>query len=837
VADFHRTLKNNKILVFFMIFTFLYMSCFSSCARSNGQDRAGAGQPSGRVDRAEQSEEPCGCPPAEQTGGSQLDKGQIADRLARYHEALVQSTAEIPRDSFDPRAIMDKIGHDPKACFQWVRDNTSLVPYKGVLRGPRGVLMDRLGNSLDRALLLSTMLKEAGREVRLAHALLAPQDAGALLDKISGIAATPPPAGQEKSSSIDAKISEQAAAHGLKVEELRSAHVRLFEDSARFSREAGERAVEQSGRVREAVGDTSEARGLEAAERRAATEALKDHWWVQVLDGSAWLDLDASSPDMNPGQVVQPADKSVLPDALPQSAFHSVEIRLLIERLEAGRLIKSPVLECSVKPFELMGEGIYLDHYAMNWPENESVFSGKDGQDRLKELVLQQNEWLPVLRLGSKQVTGGSFSETGEINKRPGQKSGGGIGGIAGGIFGALGGGTQEKPQKESALTAEWIEYRIEAPGKPVRIVQRQLFDLIGPSARKSNDLTNFKITESGRLRRGLAMLAEVEIVLQVCGLSPEYVSHVLATKLLSSWDALSAMVLRSESQRGFFDNVKKVPPLPGPVFGLAAARREWSPVRDQVYFSCPNILTGIGGVRQTTAGDILSYKALDIVDNSMAVLPGAKLGPFQTRLQQGVLDTNAEDFVLSSLGKTAEGTAALFAQSRAQGVKWLTIRDPRDGSLAQLGLSDDTRARIEADLSEGYVVLAPQKPVRSADRSLAGWWRIDPKNGQVLGLGESGWGQGLTEHKLLWGFKIAAWTLCVVEIAMGAAEQNSGETHAVTGAFIAACLILGMTSAFLALCGVAGAAPWVIVIVEIQSFFMGLGIHLGMSQNSEKKK
>jgi hypothetical protein len=88
----------------------------------------------------------------------QLTRQQAAEQLAKLFPVLEAVDREIPRDTFDLQAIIDKAGREPAALFKWVQDETSLVPYRGVLRGATGVLMDRLGNSLDRALLLASLL-------------------------------------------------------------------------------------------------------------------------------------------------------------------------------------------------------------------------------------------------------------------------------------------------------------------------------------------------------------------------------------------------------------------------------------------------------------------------------------------------------------------------------------------------------------------------------------------------------------------------------------------------------------------------------------------------------
>ena len=109
------------------------------------------------------------------------------ERLARKADGILsvlqETVQEIPGDTFDLPAIVDRAGANPGRLFQWVRDNTSLVPYVGALRGPRGVLMDRLGNSLDRSLLLSELLRLAGVRTRIVGGSLSEEQAQRLLDR------------------------------------------------------------------------------------------------------------------------------------------------------------------------------------------------------------------------------------------------------------------------------------------------------------------------------------------------------------------------------------------------------------------------------------------------------------------------------------------------------------------------------------------------------------------------------------------------------------------------------------------------------------------------------
>ncbi|HEY0007687.1 MAG TPA: hypothetical protein VGB55_03095, partial [Tepidisphaeraceae bacterium] len=117
---------------------------------------------------------------------------QPATRVERLFEAIDAARRAGARDSFDVQAVIEMIGRDPQAQVNWVRDNTRFVPYHGALRGATGVLMDRLGNHLDRAVLLAEMLQASGYEVRLANTSLDAAKAKELLASLRSAPALAP---------------------------------------------------------------------------------------------------------------------------------------------------------------------------------------------------------------------------------------------------------------------------------------------------------------------------------------------------------------------------------------------------------------------------------------------------------------------------------------------------------------------------------------------------------------------------------------------------------------------------------------------------------------------
>jgi hypothetical protein len=113
--------------------------------------------------------------------GSAASAGARGNGIAQTLDLVAAGADAAPRDRWDPGYVAGLIGSDPQDYLRWLRERSVWIPYRGVLRGPVGVLMDGQGNSLDRALLLAALLQRAGHTVRLAHAELGADEASRLL--------------------------------------------------------------------------------------------------------------------------------------------------------------------------------------------------------------------------------------------------------------------------------------------------------------------------------------------------------------------------------------------------------------------------------------------------------------------------------------------------------------------------------------------------------------------------------------------------------------------------------------------------------------------------------
>lgn len=85
-------------------------------------------------------------------------------------------------DSTDPYVVAQAtaLGNNPANIFNYVRDQIGSEIYSGSVRGARGVLWTRAGNSLDRASLLVALLRASGQQARYVQGRLNFQDSTSL---------------------------------------------------------------------------------------------------------------------------------------------------------------------------------------------------------------------------------------------------------------------------------------------------------------------------------------------------------------------------------------------------------------------------------------------------------------------------------------------------------------------------------------------------------------------------------------------------------------------------------------------------------------------------------
>ncbi|HVR73882.1 MAG TPA: hypothetical protein VMT52_06095, partial [Planctomycetota bacterium] len=158
------------------------------------------------------------------------------ERLERLFRAVSAVSLEAPRDAFDPQGVIDRVGREPSRLFAWVRDETIWVPYAGLLRGPEGVLMDRMGNSLDRSLLLARLLQGSGHQARLVQGEIPLERARELLDRLRSNPSREEESGSAGDSrSAGARAREICDRFGIDFDEIQRSRAAFEVESSRLA--------------------------------------------------------------------------------------------------------------------------------------------------------------------------------------------------------------------------------------------------------------------------------------------------------------------------------------------------------------------------------------------------------------------------------------------------------------------------------------------------------------------------------------------------------------------------------------------------------------------------
>lgn len=661
-----------------------------------------------------------------------------ATTLANSLRALQDGENTAPRDHWDPKYVEAQLGNDPARTFAWVRDRTYWIPYHGILRGPVGVLMDRQGDSLDRALLLATMLKDEGQTVRLAHRTIAADEstslAGAQLSarlRHLGVIRASARVSGDPLPVLSTRYGLDSAA----LEKTLQTQMRVTEQR---SKSLASRLDDQANRLRIAIGKPADSGANTNV--AAALAAFQDHWWVQTQQGTTWRNWDlANAAPAAPDRTVDPAN-------LPVDLYHQITVRVVGEKWQGGTTSENVILEHAWHPASTIGQSISVAFAGSAWPK-PFPYAGQTVEQSLRTFATSQHEWTPVLSIGRDRVQQSAVTDSGNLTMSTSgndalavaRNATRGLGAAINDVFGSA--PAAPAPASASHLSAVWIEYQIDSPGAPMRRIRREVFDLLGPAARASKSPAALKNDDAATLARGLAMLTNTDILPVVSELPPQYVNHLAAQSLIANQSLLNdAMANRlGDDFAAAQAAAARVTPGPTDLYRLALSRFALSRMNGMVFVDRPDILTRHQAFR-VVGPRLVPIEATDIVSASVGVDPFVP-SPFAVRLLQGVFDTNAEAVLLSE-----RPTAGALAWAYDGARDWVTLTSPADPKLASLALSPDVHQRISNALASGQIVVAPKTPVAVGGGTFVGWWQIDRQTGETLGMGETGWGQALPE-------------------------------------------------------------------------------------------
>lgn len=679
---------------------------------------------------------------AEKTGAGQSQRMQaVLDQLER-------SATRLPRDAFDTSAVVAAVGSDRTALFEWVRDQTAFVPYNGSLRGPVGVLMDRLGNSFDRALLLAALLERAGREARLAVGAL--DDAGrAKVMATVGSRARPTVRALE---SADDYVAGLAGAMGVSERDLRAQFARVEESRRALVVEARARVTSQAAAIKAALAAPPTA--------GAASPTLDEHWWVQVEEDGNWIDLDPTLAAARPGDTITAPQTTMVPTDIEDDRRHTLTVRVMAEVWRDGQRSDERLLEHTFAPSKFHGQRISIVNIPVDWPADSELLKADSFATAARTALIDQVEWIPVLRIGRGMVAQKSIDDHGELhdNSSPDANTtrlGRNVARVtrqalqgAMDLFSQLPDGANDPPEPKPArldmvaFTKQWIEFELKAPGaNPVRR-RRDIFDVLTAAERAAGSRS--PLTDQQRFKRALALTGETELLPMFAEIPRAYTENLLATRMTAARPAL--LTFARAAGKPVPDSLKEqlsaLEPLPGFLYSVADARFSWAANHGGAYLDQLNLIALRKELRASDTGsNLASRDTVDFIANGVAAWPAHGVDPFGVRVAQGVADTVVEGALMiqcSAAGTDCErgdNTSEVFAASGA--AAWTMIRAGSSSPIAAIPAR--AQALVQADLAQGYSILVPSAPMVVAGRPVATWWRVNPSTGETLGMSAEG--------------------------------------------------------------------------------------------------
>ena len=682
---------------------------------------------------------------------------RLEQQVIEVERATRAAYAELPFAELRVVAAQRVLGSEPEVLFHFVRDETRWLPYAGVLRGADGVMLDRMGSSLDRALLLATLLEEAGHEARLASAALDAAGLEALHAAWAQLPVATRPEAEFDDVEERAAIIAVAQRHGLDPTELDD----LYREQQTASDQTRERLLAQVQRQHaalQAVLGESELNETELNETEPNEtelgaslpgDSVTNHWWVEWRSSGGWRALDPALPEHEPGDRLAAVGDDVehyYPEALPEEVYHRLNIQVVAEQFDNGRLQEHIALEHQVATADLLGRQLQLELYPLGLPSLQSLLEEGDALATLPARLLEQQQWMPYLRIGDSLVRQQIIHADGSVEDPGAQSAAGRAVGEAAALLGGIsvGGGLAQQQAPSPELTAVFLRFSVEAPGRDTDLFERPMMDLLGPAQRAAGD-RSFAIDTALREQRAAALLGTLELLGQTTWLPPSQQTAWHYEALLDNRQAsLGVAYAASYGDFSFMSDSLEARSLRREELDqLAGLRLAFSPYLERVALTRLNLL-GYVSLVDYRAGVLERREGFDILDNRVDVPSGASPSAASLasiRLAQGILDTLLEAELLSTEVAPLSNTATAYDQALAQQSAWQMV----DGAAALDTLDwqppPDLLAHFDHTLAEGKILVMP---VALIGEAVPTWWQLDPATGDVLGYGPDRRGQAV---------------------------------------------------------------------------------------------
>lgn len=669
-------------------------------------------------------------PGAQQVATAQAQTDSVEEAKAKI-DGFMASLQSL-REALDPaRFDVDELSlelafEEAETITGLVHDAIAFEPYRGALRGAAGTLASGAGNTLDQALLLSTLLNDAGYQAEIRRATLEAEAVDLLLAQLR-----PTAIGDEGVPAVDAS----ALFPGVEAQDLTALAVQAERIGTELEADVARVESVLLDSVAFATGEPDDLR-----------EVAGDYFWVAYrLGDEPWTDAHPAFGE-TPTELVDLDPVERFQGAVPDELLHRFRFQVFVERKLGDTLEVAALTEPWERPVANL-YGVALTY--ANLPDG--LEAAEDGRD-LDSVMEATNFFFPIfegeLASGAQafDLEGNTVPPDVAVDAMAGVVQS--VGRAAGGAAGALDGlgrpaEEQEAPAEFISLSAQWLEFTLIAPGGEEQVHRRMIVDRIGAQGRAAGSTSiDDALTDSDVF----AALQSVHTFMLDPG---RYSGGYVLDR------SLDAVVSTTAYLHEVLDALAEGGDLPSYDLELAAPEEALGPLNLYQLFDAAPVEPSVVSYRPAPGLVVFSQRAdgshaqVDIVANPRRSLRltdgGPKPDPLAT-LRAGLWETRTEILPLAPVGDAVSPAYDLIASAQAGEAALVVVTSQDRDRLADLPLPAETLAAMHEDLDRGYLVIAPATadPDREA---VVGWWRVDLASGEALGRGGDGRGQTFVEY------------------------------------------------------------------------------------------
>lgn len=637
--------------------------------------------------------------------------------LEQWLSLQEQMRGLVDRRFIELNTALDATEFDIDEIVRFVEQQIAFEAYPGLVRGALGTLQSRAGNSLDQAILLATLLKDAGYDARIVQANLSDESSSLALRQMAR-------------ELEPVQVFTEGAENAL----FEIAGFLNQRTSSEGSGElAWEKELEERRELAEAIGESLNAtlakNELPLDLKSPPTEFFEEarqYFWCQYRHGpgSDWKDAHPIFSEA-PLEFENLQPDRYFADEIPQELVQKLTIDLVAEVRKGSKSQSSPIMSTWTRPvanihdmpikislipsgFSKIGEEDYDSSSGLFLPYlNDSIAPGASAIDLNGNVV----------------PADAALSNMAGVFKTVSDK-----GASAATALQGLGKSDDEPPAPAMALEDVWLEISLSGPG-------------VGPNARwrrsfRSNhgrDLpTGESLAREVVLNLSSALPSDPKLYDQSLRLHIEALKSTLNRQKAMNSDSFESLGQRSSAEYQVDHGVLN---------GIAD------------FISLLKIVAPDGGdgISYRPTPLIIAYhhnllpeseepEGIDIINNARHSFEFDEDGELRfspaLNLEFGTAEAVAEHAVMDDRYDHSIDAVRDFKPVLA-GSSPLVFKDPagiqdrlREGSVSQ--------ARISEAVANGEVVIAAPETKESGVRT---WWAIDPGTGRTIARTQNGWG------------------------------------------------------------------------------------------------